>query len=295
MAFRLMITGATGFAGRALIEHFEARGHRIVAPYRRTAATFPGPEWVELGLDVEQDLANAFMRNKVDAIIHTAGRINGKPQEVIAANEGFCDHLLRALARAGQKPALYFLSSVSAIEPSGIYGQSKRNAEKMIAQAGLPRWAVLRASLIYGPLDTKNVAMLIRAARHWPLIPVVGGKKIKLQPLYVGDLADAFQGLVEGKGTNGAIYTVSGPRQERLTDMIHIIQDRIGRHVPVIPVPLAPLRPLIVSADRLFPFLNLPVQQIKALHDHPMYRSDEAQRDLDFHPRSFAEGIAQYL
>ena len=162
--------------------------------------------------------------------------------------------------------------------------------------AGAPgRWAVLRASLIHGAFDTKNVAMLIRAARFWPAIPVIGGARIKLQPLYVGDVAQAFDALIDGRGPSGSVYTISGPRQERLVDMIRIIQERIGRHVPLVPVPLAPARVMISAVGRLFPFLQLPRQQVEALHDHPMYRYDEAATHLNFSPRTFAEAIKEYI
>jgi NADH dehydrogenase len=231
----------------------------------------------------------------VDAVIHTAGKTNGPAPDIIAANEGFTALLLDAIAESGTTPAFYYLSTVSAIGPTGIYGESKRKAEAMIAARAPARWAVLRASLIHGPHDTKNVAMLIRAARHWPAVPVVGGSRVKLQPLYVGDLAAAFHALLEGRGPSGTTYTVSGPRQERLVDMIRSIQDRIGRRAPIIPVPLAPVRMLIGLAARLLPFLDLPVQQVRALHDHPMYRSDAAMAELGFSPRLFAETIGEYL
>lgn len=295
MAQRLLITGATGFVGRALAAYFIARGDTVLATYRVSHPTVAGVEWVVLGSDPVTQLVRLLNEHKIDAVIHAAGRINGTPAEVVAANEGHTADLLAAVSRGPVKPALYFLSTVSAIGPTGVYGQSKRKAEEMIAAGAPGRWAALRASLIHGPHDTKNVAALVRAARNWPLIPAPGGNAVKLQPLYVGDLAAAFAALVDGRGPNGAVYTVSGPRQERLVDMIRAIQDRIRRRVPILPIPLGPVRPLVMLADRLLPFLHLPAQQIRALHDHPMYRSDEAMRELGFAPRLFAESLALYL
>jgi nucleoside-diphosphate-sugar epimerase len=252
-------------------------------------------EWLFLGRDPVGTLRNALNLHKIDVIIHAAGRINGAPESVREANESYTAQLVAAAAQANAKPSVYFLSSVSAIGPSGIYGSSKRKAEEMIAAAGFSRWAILRPSLIYGRHDTKNVAALVRAARFWPIIPAVGGSAVKLQPLYVGDLVNAFESLVEGKGRSGATYTVSGPRQERLLDMIRTIQDCIGRKAPILPVSLTAVRSVITLADRILPFMNLPVQQLRSLHDHPVYRSDDAVRDLGFAPRPFSDGIREYL
>jgi nucleoside-diphosphate-sugar epimerase len=295
MAQRLLITGATGFVGRALAAHFVARGDAVFATYRASHPTVAGVEWLALGSDPVNHLVRVLNDHQISAVIHAAGRINGTPAEVVAANEGHTADLLAAIGRASAGPAFYFLSTVSAIGPTGVYGQSKRKAEDMIAAGAPGRWAALRASLIHGPHDTKNVAALVRAARNWPLIPAPGGSAVKLQPLYVGDLAEAFAALVDGRGPSAAIYTVSGPRQERLVDMIRAIQDRIKRHAPVLPIPLGPVRPLVMLADRLLPFLHLPAQQIRALHGHPMYRSDEAMRELGFTPRLFADSLALYL
>jgi nucleoside-diphosphate-sugar epimerase len=202
---------------------------------------------------------------------------------------------MTAIADSQCRPDVLFLSSVSAITRFGVYGESKYRAEEIIAERAQGRWVALRSSLIHGRGDTKNVGMLVRAARRWPAIPVVGASSVKLQPLYVHDLADAFLALLGGRGVPSTRYIVSGPRQERLIDMIRMIQSRVGRFAPLIPIPLEPVRYTVAIADRFFPFLKLPVQQVKAASNHPPYQSDAAHRDLGFSPRSFEAAIADYL
>ncbi len=278
-----------------MAEHFVGRGDFVLASYRVRHPDLPGVEWLGLQSEPAQSLAAALDSHRIDVIIHAAGRINGPAEEVVAANEGSTTALLTAIASASAKPVIYYLSTVSAIAPTGVYGASKYRAERLIAEGAPGRWAVLRASLLHGAHDTKNVAVLVRAAKHWIAIPVVGGSHVKLQPLYVGDLVQAFDALVAGRGPSGTVYTVSGARQERLVDMIRAIQNKIERHAPLLPIPLAPVRLAIAAADKLLPVLNLPVQQVRALHGHPMYHFDEAGRDLGFAPRLFAESLTDYL
>jgi nucleoside-diphosphate-sugar epimerase len=287
MTRRILLTGSTGFVGRYLRDSFTVAGHQVV-PLLRASGARPLPDPVAAA-------ATAINSNEIDAIVHVAGLINGAPAAVEAANRTYTGEIVEAARRSGRKPDFFFLSSVSAENGLGVYGDMKRQAEQLISSGAPAGWNALRASLVHGPNDTKNVGLLIRAARHWPVIPAIGGDTVLLQPLYVADLAQAFLVLLEGRGAQGAIYTVSGPRQERLSDMIRMIQDRIQRHAPLVSIPVEPVRRAITWADGLLPFLRLPVQQIQNLSNHPPYRSEAAAQALGFRPRKFQDAIADYV
>jgi nucleoside-diphosphate-sugar epimerase len=292
MSRRILITGATGFIGRHLFTLYRSFGHTVLGTSRKPSKTD--------GIFAIGDCPRAFLAqiiadHEIDAILHVAGLINGPADAVQRATEGFTADLMRAVRHSGRKPELFFLSSVSATREVGFYGRSKRAAENIIVENAPSRCACLRASLVHGPGDSKNVATLIRAARYWPVIPVIGAGVVKLQPLYLADLAAAFTSLLHGKGTSGSRYTVCGPRQELLIDMIKIVQCRLQRHVPLLRIPIGPTKQIITVADRLLPFLQLPVQQIQSFGLHPPYDATEAQRDLDFKARSFAEAVADYV
>ena len=291
----ILVTGATGFVGRYVSEKLTAEGAKVYATTRQSYSGDTAISWIDISMNVQDNLDTFFAETPIDAVVHIAGCINAKPDIISAANEGFTLDLLNAMQNSQNAPAFYFLSSVSAITEAGNYGISKRQCERFIADHAPARWAVLRSSLIHGPLDQKNVGMLIRAARYWPLIPVIGGAGVKLQPLYVDDVAKAFIALIGGQGKDQGIYTIAGPRQERLLDMIKAIQAQIKRKVPLMPIPLYPIKLTISIFDALLPFLKLPVQQVKALSNHPMYEYEDAVRDLDFKPRFFAGTLKDYL
>ena len=289
----ILLTGATGFVGRHLTERFVAAGHDVIAAVRRPAV-LQGPSSTRIDLD-RQSVARGIAERRVDTLVHVAGLINGPAKDVCVANQELTSDIMNAIADSQCRPDVLFLSSVSAITRFGAYGEAKYRAEEIIAERAPARWIALRSSLIHGHGDTKNVGMLIRAVRRWPAIPVVGVSTVTLQPLYVHDLADAFMALLAGSGVPSTRYIVSGPRQERLIDMIRMIQSRVGRRAPLIPIPLEPVRYTVALADRLLPFLKLPVQQIQAASNHPPYQFEAAQRDLGFNPRSFEDAIADYL
>lgn len=292
---RILITGATGFVGRNLVRYFLTSGRDVQALSRRKSVVVDGVRTVLYDNADPKSLNRALFEAKPDVVVHVAGLVNGPPAAIEAANVGFTEHLLEAIEAADLKPDICFVSTVSAIEKAGVYGEAKRHAEDLIARHAPARWIVLRPSLIHGPGAVTNVGTLIRAVRYWPVIPVVGRSAVRLQPLYTDDLAQAIEAFVCGRGQSGKRYVVSGPRQELLVDMIRMIQERIGRKAPLVPVPLGPVKLAIGAVACVLPFLGLPVQQVKALKCHPMYRWDAAAADLGFDPRTFDETIALYL
>jgi nucleoside-diphosphate-sugar epimerase len=297
----VLVLGATGFVGKNLLPQLAKLTPQITAVYRsvraRDAAASvvqsPDIKWVDAGNGIAAAVARSAAAGPIDIVIHLAGRINGTAAELKQGNSGITRDLLQALDAAGARPRIVYLSSVSAINRLGDYGNQKRLAEEAIA-AWTSNYVCLRSSLIYGPLDTNNVAKLVSAVRRWPVIPVPGGRAVALQPLYVDDLCGAICSAAFNAEVRGSLV-VAGPRQEKLWDMLRVIQQALSRHQPLVPVSLGLLQLISSILVRAAPWLPLPMQQINTLHDHPPWSSEQARDALGFSPRIFVDGIAQYL
>jgi len=287
----VLITGATGFLGKNLLEGLLDQGWVVVALVRKNPPDAAGVLWVEYGSAVQPPFQEVLERYAVQAVVHCAGKVNGTDAELREANEEFTSLLVSSLAARQPDTPFVYISSVSAIESLGTYGRSKRKCEDIIQQSGLRNWTILRPTLLYGRYDTKNVAGLVKIARLFPVVPVPGKSFVKLQPLFVGDLVGLVCQLVATDKHDCRVYTVAGPYQEYLWDMIGMIQAELGKAKIRLPVPLWPLQKGIAALNRLFPRFKLPVQQVRALHAHPPYVNREAEKNFGFHPKSFAEGI----
>ena len=285
------VIGGTGFVGRNLLPILLGKGWTVTAMTRRMGEADSRIRWLEVS-SVETALKEAEAIAPIDTVFHLAGRVNGSPREIKRDNADVTAAMLAALEDSRSRPKIVYLSSVSAIDRLGLYGDAKRTAEEMIHASG-HGFAILRSSLIYGAHEKGNVARLIEAARAWPLIPIPGGHRTKLQPLYVDDLCGA---IVSGASvSSNEVYVLSGPRQERLWDMVRMICTRLDRSPTLVAIPLLPLQ-IAARAISVLPISgSLPIQQISTLHDHPAWVSDKAMRELDFAPRTFAEGIARYI
>ena len=297
----VLVLGATGFVGKNLLPKLGDFTSEITAAYRNArskdsaalVAENPNLKWADAGNGLGSAVRSAAAANPIDVVIHLAGRVNGSASEIKQANLGITQQLLEALEAVGQRPRIVYLSSVSAINSLGQYGIEKKAAEDAII-SWTPNHICLRSSLIYGPFDTNNVAKLIGAVKRWPAIPVPGGQTVSLQPLYVDDLCAAICHAAFMTNITGSLV-VAGPRQEKLWDMLRIIQHALSRHQPLVPVSLGALQVISSILVQIAPWLPLPMQQINTLHNHPPWSSEQARDALGFSPRFFVDGIAQYL
>ena len=179
----IAITGATGFVGQAVLDEAARRGLSVKALTRRDQDARQGVQWVRgdlHGSDALRELANGC-----DAMVHIAGVVNA-PDRVgfISGNvEGTANVI--AAAGQGKVPRLICVSSLSAREPHlSDYGNSKREAEKLVEESGLD-WTIIRPPAIYGPRDTEMFE-LFRAARMGVVpMPPKGSASV----IHVDDLA----------------------------------------------------------------------------------------------------------
>ena len=221
-------------------------------------------------------------------ILHVAGQTNGTESALQEANVETTRVLLSVAHEKGAQ-RFVFVSSAAAHLARGPYGRSKRAAEDLVRQSGLPH-VIFRPTLIYGPGDSKNVAMMARVIRRCPIVPVLGGGGFRIQPVHVDDVVSALEQAVTKPAASG-VYTLAGPEQITLAEMLHLIAARLGVRRLFVPVPLAPVQAAVRVIAALAPWTRLPVKQILDLDHHSAFDISAAQRDFDFHPISFRKGL----
>lgn len=191
----ILVTGASGFVGNALIRRLADEGRKLRAAYRNESVNLPaGVQAVFVGdLSPVQDWYAALQG--VNAIVHTAARVHvmhdlatDPSAEFRRINVAGTLNLARQAAAAGVH-RFVFISSVKvhgeattmgrpfteedAPAPQDPYGKSKNEAEQglrdLAAQTGM-ELCIVRPPLVYGPGVRANFAALIRAvARGVPL------------------------------------------------------------------------------------------------------------------------------
>jgi len=213
----IAVTGATGFLGRHMIRALSERNLPSVALVRK--GTLP------VGIRQEGyrlvDFRNVDELAKslegVHQVLHLAGRVNGPIEELQESNVSLMRRLVEAAKRA-RVTRIVFLSSVAAQTKKGPYGIAKWESEEILRSSGIP-YVIFRAALIYGAGDTKNLALMEKMLKVLPVLPLLGGGRFMIQPVYVEDVVPVVVRALEGDRKN-RIYHLAGPEQISLKEMI---------------------------------------------------------------------------
>jgi nucleoside-diphosphate-sugar epimerase len=253
---RLLVTGASGFIGRAVIGALAPSNLTLRAAVRRP----PQPPF-PTGAEVVQhpDLSQPFdwkpLLDSVDQVVHLAGVAHTgggvSPEHYDRVNRLAVAELAAAAARAGVRHFV-FVSSIRAqsgpsadhalterdeTAPTDAYGRSKLAAEAAVRAAGVP-YTILRPVLLYGPGVKGNFAALLRAAlSRWPL-PVkdfINRRSL----LGIENFISALSFVLSTPATMGETYVLADPGiAPRLSDVIATLRQAQGRWALLLPLPM---------------------------------------------------------
>jgi nucleoside-diphosphate-sugar epimerase len=247
----VLVTGASGFIGGAVVEALARDGHAVRAAVRRPHLSFPD------GVDVVQhpDLAQAFdwqpLLQNVDQIVHLAGiahtrgdaasydRINrlATARLAAAAAQARVEHFVfMSSIRAQTGPAAdHALTERDPPAPTDAYGASKLAAEEAVRTSGVP-FTILRPVLLYGPGVKGNLALLARAAATRLPLPVKDfGNRRSL--LGIDNFISALAFVLATPATIGETYVVADPGiPPRLSDVFVTLRQARGRRALITPM-----------------------------------------------------------
>ena len=236
-------------------------------------------------------LSNFLIENNIDLIINAAGKINGRISELKRGNVLPVDKIITALAELNSGIRLIHLSSVSAMSPINDYGFTKSEGEQIIINSEFKKWTILRPTLIYGAGDSKNIGSIIKLASISPILPVFVGKNIKLQPLFVEDLAKYIIAIILTNNFDGKTYTIGGPKQYSLVELVKIIKPSLI----IVPIPITFVHLVIKICKIFLPERFIPFTQISTLDRQPFYDSTEIKKVCDIDPALIENVIAKVL
>jgi NADH dehydrogenase len=182
----------------------------------------------------EQTVARAVEQSA--SVINTVGHYVEKGRATFDAIHGQgALHVARQAARAGVERLIH-ISGLGSDPASGSpYVRARGIGEDMV-RAAFDGVTVFRPSVIFGPHDAFFNA-LAEMARHTPVLPLFGRGDTKLQPVHVGDVAEACARALAEPATRGRLYELGGPRIYTYKALLQLVLEQAGRRRLLVPFP----------------------------------------------------------
>ncbi len=216
---RILVTGATGRIGAALLPLLRDKGHSVQAVTRRpeakAALAEAGAEAVVADIRSPDSLRDAFAA--ADAVFLLTA--DAPDQDRIEGG------LIAGAAAAGNKPHVVKLSAQSAgLTPPRSFGIFHRRAEQALAASGLP-YTILRPTFF-------QQSMLLFAgdiARKGKFAAPAGKGRIAM--VDTGDIAACAAAVLAEPAHHGKTYTLTGPTAHSLPDVAEMLTGKLGRKI----------------------------------------------------------------
>jgi nucleoside-diphosphate-sugar epimerase len=319
----VLVTGATGFVGRHLVDALRKSGRPVRALVRDPAkfrAVFPNPSGIDLypgDLGDAGTLAGAIQGAEV--IFHLAGVTKVLHlTDFDRFNHQAARSLYEAVRSQGAGPRIVHVSSLAAAGPSPspdppedflearpvtAYGRSKLLGEQALREIlpGAP-WTIVRPPVVFGPGDMDVLHFFRAVARG--LNPILGHDRKKVSLAYVSDLAEALVRAADSTPAVGKTYYVCYDRAYRWSELGALAASLMGRPCRSVAIPLeiawagAAITQILGWLRRRPTILNLEKLR-EAEQDYWICSPAAAVRDFGFRPvksieEAFAETIAWY-
>ena len=239
---RIGITGASGFIGSHLVPALRDFGKIVTLPRGKALPSLSQLKKFTSG---------------VDLFFHLGGVNRGTDEEILNGNIMATLRFLDAVKNYGKPSArilfasssqVYRLNKIkgkisesSPLQPSSVYGASKKAAEDLIRLSGLP-YTILRLANVYGPGCRPNynsvVATLCQQAQKGLPLQINGKGKQSRDFVYIDDVVQAFvlAGFIEKK-MEGKTYNISSGHMTSLVKIVNAIKKHAKRvNVKFIPI-----------------------------------------------------------
>ena len=258
----VLVTGATGFVGKALLKRLldDAQFRVRAAVRNEQSALADGVERVVVG-ELTPDTDWSIALKDVDAIIHLAARVHMMREttadplaEYRRVNGEGSLNLGRQAAQAGVR-RLVFVSSIKVKgeattagspyraddlpEPVDAYGISKREAEAgllQLAASSKLEIAIIRPPLVYGPGVAANFLKLMQLVKLGLPLPF-NNIQNRRSLVALDNLVDLLILSARHPAAANRVFMVSDGHDLSTSDLIRLIAKSMDRHLIMLPVP----------------------------------------------------------
>lgn len=242
------VFGGSGFIGRHLIRRLARSASSVRAAVRHPDRALFLKTMGDVGcvtpvaVNARDDASVAAAVAGADAVVNLVGILFERGRQTFSAvHEEAAGRIAHAAKDSGVRRLVHVSALGASTASEAAYARSKAAGEAAVKEA-FPEATVIRPSIVFGPEDD-FFNRLAAFARLLPALPLIGGGHTRFQPVFVGDVADAIQRILEATASQdnmpGKIYELGGPRIYSFRDLMTLMLTEIGRNRLLVPIPFA--------------------------------------------------------
>ncbi len=244
----LLLTGATGTVGRAVLTRLVARGTPVRCLVRDPRRLGAERVQVQIALgDLGDHLSFRHALRGIDTVVHLASVIRDQPGGSIEELAGVATwRLVGAAERAGVKRFVFFSGLGASTRSRARLMRAKAIAERAVLDSSLQH-TVFAPSIVYSPGDPY---LTLLARMSWlPVLPIPGRGEAAFQPIWAEDVADCVMAALPGGaaagGSVGARYELAGPETMTQREIVQTALDSFRRRRRIVGVPIGLTRRIL--------------------------------------------------
>jgi len=313
---KILVTGATGFTGKALCKRLTAEGNKVTAFVRPTSNI---KELQDLGVEcLSTDITNAAdVANKVNdfaVIYHIAAAYRTEHSTAEMFHQVNVTATRNLLEAAKKKNVGRFVhcSTVGVqgeiddppadeeyrFKPGDHYQESKKEGELLARKyfsEGLAG-TVFRPVGIYGPGDTRFLKLFKPISKG--MFVMIGSGKVLYHMTFIDDLVDGILLCGTKPEALGEVFTLGGERYTTLQELVDLIAEVLGRSKPGFHVPYTPVYLASILCDKICKKIGvsppLYPRRVEFFSKDRAFSIDKAKRLLGYAPKvSLRDGLTR--
>jgi len=245
----LLLTGATGLIGTALLPHLTAAGHSVRCLVRNPRRLGAQRVRVQIALgDLSDPPSFRNALRGVDTVVHLAAAIRDQPGGSIEELNGIATwRMVQAARRAGVGRFVFFSAQGASAHSRARFMRAKALAERAVAESGMSH-TIFAPSIVYAPGDV--FLTLLERMSLLPVLPISGSGRAVFQPIWADDVADCVVAALARPDAGGR-YELSGPQTLSYDAIVELVLRAAGRPRPLVHVPLGVVSRALRSLEAL--------------------------------------------
>jgi uncharacterized protein YbjT (DUF2867 family) len=240
----ILVTGGTGFVGPKIVHRLRAEERPVRClvrdPQRAQALAAWGCELVRGDVTDADSIRGAA--EGCEVVVHLVAILQGTPQDFERVMVQGLKNVVEAAKGAGVR-RFVLMSALGTSEHTKDltpYFASKWRMEQAVKDSGLEH-VIFRPSFIFGK-DGGALKTFRRVVRLSPVIPVFGAGDQRVQPIWIGNLAEYYAAAIDKPEAANRTFELGGPDIVTYEELYDRIKRVLGKRRPKLHVPFSVMR-----------------------------------------------------